>query len=183
LSRQLGPVRPQQITAIELLGLGLLRGVRLPTQRPAGRIVADRVVPRHPRIALFQPPDRLADLQLPLEPTAGDPLLKPPEVRQESPLLLLANRSVLGRATRADAEHDPLLPVAQRLDPDRRLLLGPVAGRRRAPSPRSRPRPRSHRATNRARAAARRPHSAAGGRGSPGGSRGRPTRDRPPPWT
>src|SRR3954468_13768529 len=129
---QIRAIGPQQITAIEQLGLGLLLGVRFMAQFPAGHVITDRVIARYPGITLFQPTDRLADFDLTLEPAAVDPPLEPLQIGQEPPLLLLANRPVLGRATRAGAEHDRFLAVRDRLDPDQRLLLERAARRGRA---------------------------------------------------
>src|SRR5262249_9010875 len=131
LGREVLAVGAEQVAAVETRRDPAPRFVGLAGELSRLRIEAQGVVARHPRIALLEPPDRLADLDLLLEPAPLDPRPDLGQVLQEAPLLLGADGAVLLHALLADAEDQQLVLGGMGLDPHRGLLLARIAGRRR----------------------------------------------------
>ena len=93
-------------------------------------VVLDRVVPRHPRVPLFEPADRLLDLGDIAEPTLGDARVEFTEIGEQSLLMCIADRAILLDPPLAAAEDVRLVADRLPLDEDARLFLTRIAGRR-----------------------------------------------------
>src|SRR4051812_12278489 len=103
--RKILPVAAQQVAAIETRRHLALRFIRFILELPCLRIEGQCVIARHPRIALLEPPNRLTDLDVVLEPPLLDSRLNPRQIPEEAFLLFGTDRAVLLHSLTTNAQN------------------------------------------------------------------------------
>src|SRR5271157_321368 len=107
--RKILTVGAQQVAAIETRRHLTLLFIRFILELSCLRIEGQRVITRHPRIALLEPSNRLTDLDILLEPAILDSSLNSRQILQETSLLFFADRAVLLHSFVTDAQYQCLV--------------------------------------------------------------------------
>ena len=130
ISRQILPIRFQNVAAIQLLGDRFLLRVFLPGKILGLCLVVDLIITRDPWIALLQPTNGLMNLFGLFQMSLLDTRLQSLQILDHSLLLFLSDGSILFLPSLTQTENVNLIPFLPALDLYPRLLLQRITGRR-----------------------------------------------------